>query len=114
MEQQQTEPGILKRLAFLLGTEVKNRRLEIPEKFGKGYCAGFIFNEHIRMLIMNYELNEDLVVKNPDIKVATKMILFKFQHIFSETETVSKEQPSVLITTSSMNTDAAISVHTNT
>ena len=43
----QTVPNILIKLAHLLGTEVKNRRLEIPEKFGNGYYAGFVSNEHI-------------------------------------------------------------------
>ena len=109
-DKQQTVPNVLKRLAHLLGTEVKNRRLEIPEKFGKGYCAGFVFNEHIRMLISNYELNEDLVVENPDINASKRMIFFKFQNIFPKTETLSpgkqlKAIPSVLIATSSMNTD---------
>ncbi|KAA6307483.1 hypothetical protein EZS27_040846, partial [termite gut metagenome] len=118
-DKQQTEPNVLKSFAHLLGTEVKNRRLEIPEKLGKGYCAGFVFNEHIRMLILNYELNEDLVVENPDINASMRMILFKFQNIFPKTEIVStgkqlKTIPSVLITTSSMNTDAIIPIHTNT
>jgi hypothetical protein len=49
IDKQQTEPQVLKRLAQLLGTEVKDSRLEIPEKFGKGYCAGFVFNEFIRI-----------------------------------------------------------------
>ena len=53
-DKQQTVPNVLKRLALLLGTEVKNRRLEIPEKFGKGYCAGFVFNEHIGMKPKQY------------------------------------------------------------
>jgi len=102
-----------------LGTEVKNRRLEIPEKFGKGYCSGFIFNEHIRMLISNYELNEDLVVENPYIKASGRMIFFKFQNIFPKTEIVLTdkhlmEMPSVLVATSSVNTDDVISIHTNT
>ncbi|SFE59066.1 AraC-type DNA-binding protein [Chitinophaga sp. CF118] len=118
-DKQQTEPNVLKRFAHLLGTDVKNRRLEIPEKFGKGYCTGFVFNEHIRMLIMNYELNKDLVLENPDINSPMRMILFKFQNIFPKTETLStgkqlKAIPSVLITTSSVNTDAVISIHTNT
>ncbi|HZL08357.1 MAG TPA: AraC family transcriptional regulator [Prolixibacteraceae bacterium] len=102
-----------------MGTEVKNRRLEIPEKFGKGYCSGFIFNEHIRMLISNYELNEDLVVENPYIKASGRMIFFKFQNIFPKTEIVLTdkhlmEMPSVLVATSSVNTDDVISIHTNT
>lgn len=117
-DKQQTAPNVLKRLAHLLGTDVKNGRLEIPEKFGKGYCTGFVFNEHIRMLIMNYELNKDLVLKNTDINASMRMILFKFQNILPETETLStgkqlKAIPSVLITTSSVNTDALIPIHTN-
>jgi hypothetical protein len=118
-DKQQTIPNVLKRLAHLMGTEIKNRRLEIPEKFGKGYCTGFVFNEHIRMLISNYELNEDLVVENPDINAAKRMIFFKFQNIFPKTEIVSTEKhlmemPSVLVATSSVNTDDVISIHTNT
>jgi AraC-like DNA-binding protein len=118
-DKQQTIPNVLKRLAHLLGTEIKNRRLEIPEKFGKGYCAGFVFNEHLRMLISNYELNEDLVVKNPDINASKRMIFFKFQNIFPKTKIHLSEKPlntipSVLIATSRMNTDDVISIHTNT
>jgi len=117
-EKLQTEPNVLKRLAHLLGTEVENKRLEIPEKFGKGYCAGFVFNEHIRMLILNYKLNENIVVENPDINASKKMILFKFQNILPKTEILSTEKqlkviPSVLIVTSSMNTDVVIPIHTN-
>ncbi|PTS96160.1 AraC family transcriptional regulator [Pedobacter sp. HMWF019] len=117
-EKQHTEPNILKTIAHLLGTEIKNRRLEIPEKYGKGYCNGFIFSENIRMLILNYELNEDLIVKNPDINAPGTMILFKFQHIFPKTNLTLPENrlrpiPSVLITTSTMNTDLVIPIDTN-
>ena len=116
---QQTVPQILIKLAHLLGTEVKNGRLEIPEKFGKGYCAGFILNEHIQMIISNYELNEDIAVKNPKTDISRKVIFFKFQNIFPQTETLSTEKqseaiPSVLIATSRLNTDDVISIHTNT
>ena len=114
----QSIPNILITLAHHLGTKVKNRRLEIPKKFGKGYCVGFVFNEHIRMIISNYELKKDIVVENPDINASRKMIFFKFQNIFpkSEIESTGKhlmEIPSVLIATSRMNTDDAISIHTN-
>jgi AraC-like DNA-binding protein len=118
-DKQQTVPNILKSLAHLLGTELENRRLEIPEKFGKGYCTGFIFNEHIRMLISNYELNEDLVIENPEVNTFGRMIFFKFQNIIPIPETLSTEKrlkaiPSVLIATSRVNTDEVISIHTNT
>ena len=117
MNRQQTVPHILIKLAHLLGTEIRNRRLEIPEKFGKGYCAGFVFNEHIQMIISNYELNEDIDVKNPNIDASKRVIFFKFQNIFPKTETLlsGKEAiPSVLIATSRLNTDDVISIHTNT
>jgi AraC-like DNA-binding protein len=114
----QTVPNVLKKLAHVLGVEIKNRRLEIPPEFGTGYCTGFIFNEHIRMLISNYELNEDIIVENSDINVAKRMIFFKFQNIFPKAETSAgkhlMDMPSVLIATSRINTDDVISIHTNT
>jgi len=118
-DKQQTVPNILKKLALLLGTEVKNRKVEIPGKFGRGFCAGFVFNAHIRMLISNYELQEDLVVENPDMDVSKKMIFFKFQNIFqgkdiASTRKQAVEMPSVLIATSRVNTDEFIFIHTNT
>jgi len=116
---EQSVPNVLKKLAHLLGTEVINWRLEIPEKFGQGYCIGYVFNEHIRMLILDYGLNEELIVENPDVNTLGKMILFKFQNIMPKTEELPKREysktiPSVLIATSSINTDAVIPIHTNT
>ncbi len=116
---QQTVPHILIKFARLLGTEVKNRRLEIPEKFGKGYCSGFVFNEHIRMQISNYELNEDILVENPETNISKRMIFFKFRNVFPQTNTIGLEKqtevmPSVLIATSRINTDDIISIHSNT
>jgi len=113
----QTVPQVLKRLARLLGTKLKNTRLEIPPQFGSGYCIGFVFNEHIRMLISNYELNKDVIVQNPDINVAKKTIFFKFQNIFPRAETLPPLRhtiPSVLIGTSRINTDDVIAIHSNT
>ncbi|MCT4057905.1 helix-turn-helix transcriptional regulator [Elizabethkingia anophelis] len=104
-----TVPKIIKLFANLLGTEIENRKLEIPDRFGKGYCRGFVFNEHIRMIISNYELYEDMTIENPDIDTAGKMIFFKFQNIFSKSGI-----PFVMIGTSRLNTDDLISIHSNT
>ncbi|MCD7937354.1 MAG: AraC family transcriptional regulator [Tannerellaceae bacterium] len=111
-DRQETEPDVLKRLAHLLGTEVKNNRLEIPDTAGSGYCAGFIFNEHIRMMVMHYELKEDMVIENKELCPSGRMILFKFRNIFPKTET--KTLPSVLIATNSLYTEAVIPIHTHT
>lgn len=116
MKNDDTIPDVLKKLATLLGTEIIQRRLEIPSQFGKGYCTGFIFNDHIRMLISNYELNEDIIIENPDRNAAKRMIFFKFQNIFPDTlsgEKLTREAPSVLIATSRINTDEVISIHSN-
>ena len=117
-EKQEKLPNILSSFAQLLGTEVKDGRLQIPEKYGTGYCARFVFNEHIRMLISNYELNEDLLVKNPEVNASERMIFFKFQHIFPNLEVTAagkylSKTPSVLIATSRINTDDFIEIHTN-
>ncbi|HEY1054034.1 MAG TPA: hypothetical protein VGE24_02835, partial [Emticicia sp.] len=89
---QQSIPNVLKTLAQALGTELKNRKLEIPEKFGRGYCSGFIFNENIRMLICNYELNQDVVIDNPEINRGKRTIFFKFQNIFPDIEIESDKK----------------------
>lgn len=104
-----TVPKIIKLFSSLLGVEVENRKLEIPARFGRGYCRGFVFNEHIRMIISNYELYEDLVIENPDIDATRKMIFFKFQNVFSKSGI-----PSVMIGSSRLNTDDVISIHSNT
>ncbi|MCT2560487.1 helix-turn-helix domain-containing protein [Chryseobacterium herbae] len=115
----QTIPNVLQKLAHVLGTAIKNRRLEIPSGFGSGYCTGFVFNTQIRMLISNYELNEDIVIENTERNTDKKVIFFKFQNIFPKNESLSagkhpKEIPSVLIATSRINTDEIISIHSNT
>ncbi|SFO46282.1 AraC-type DNA-binding protein [Chitinophaga sp. YR627] len=111
--QQQTEPVILRKLAHLLGTAVKNNRLDIPAEYGSGYCSGFVFNAHMRMFVFHYELHEDVVVENEE-KDASPMLLFKFQHIIHDSGVSQKVSPSVLITTSSLHTDTAVPVHSNT
>jgi AraC-like DNA-binding protein len=111
-------PDVLLRLSNLFGTKLKNRTLQIPNRFGAGYCTGFVFNDHIRMLISNYELNEDIIIENRDIKSQGKMIFFKFQNIISKPIAFNygnkiKATPSVLIATSRLNTDQVIAIHTN-
>ena len=119
IKKRQTVPHALMGFAQLLGTEIKNSRLEIPKEYGRGYCAGFVFNEHIRMLIFDYELNTDVVIPNPDIDISQKMILFKFQNILlrADAAPAGKPQgaiPSVLIATRRMSSDLLIPIHTHT
>jgi len=117
-ERQKTIPTILKRFAQSLGTEVKNSKLVIPKKYGSGYCKGFAFNEHIRMLISNYELHNDMLIENPEVNASGRMLFFKFQNIIPlsadlSAASISTSMPSVLIATSRLHTDEVISIHSN-
>lgn len=71
-----TVPNALRKLAEVMETELKNRRLDIPTPFGKGYSLGFVFNEHIRMLINNFELHQDIKIKNQDTNISGKILFF--------------------------------------
>jgi AraC-like DNA-binding protein len=110
-------PSILIKFADLLGVTLAGNTLEIPPAFGSGYCTGFVFNEHIRILISDYELKKDLMVKRPQELASGKVLFFKFQHIFPKRGGVATEKsltPSVLIATSRINTDEAFAIHSNT
>ena len=114
-----TIPRVLHKLAERLQTKIDGHTLRIPERFGTGYCTGFVFNDNVRILICNYELHEEVVLSNPDLDAAARMLFFKFQNIFPRSQIQSAERdlinaPSVLIVTSRINTDDTIAVHTNT
>lgn len=116
--EQQLVPDVLIRFSVLLNARLDGNRLDIPPKFGRGYCAGFVFNEHLRILISDYELNNDLLIKNTE-KRSGKILFFKFQNIFPKkgagiNATHSLQMPSVLIATSRLNTEDVFTIHSNT
>ncbi|MEZ0005736.1 AraC-like DNA-binding protein [Flavobacterium sp. 28YEA47A] len=106
-----TVPNVLKRFADLLNTEMTGNKVVIPQKFGKGYCAGYVLNENIRLLLLDYELKEELMLEDPDSDVVGKMLLFKFQGIYSKSEK-PPALPTALIAT--RKAGSHIPVHTNT
>lgn len=110
--QQHTIPVILQQLAQVLGASIKKHRLHIPKKFGSGYCAGYVFNEHIRMMVLNYELKKNVAINHHD-SFAANRILFKFQQVIPGTDQQSAGTPSVLVATSTMDA-GAVTVHSNT
>jgi AraC-like DNA-binding protein len=113
--QQQSIPNVLVKFAHLLGITLTDNRLDIPPAFGSGYCAGYVFNEYIRMLISDYELKEDLIVERPKELASGKLLFFKFQNIFPKgTGKPLTQTPSVLIATSRISTDEVFAIHSNT
>lgn len=108
------EVNILRQFAKQLETEVKGRRLDIPQSFGSGYCIEYVFNRYIRMLISNYQLKEDLEIANPFVGNSKRIIFFKFQNMFPKEEHTPSETPLVLVATSRINTEELLSIHSNT
>ncbi|ULT24808.1 hypothetical protein KUH03_38935 [Sphingobacterium sp. E70] len=80
----QTIPLVLQKLAYFLGTEIKRRKLEIPNEYGNGYCIGFVFNAHMRMLISDYELNEDVVIDNLERDDAKRLYFLSSKTFFPD------------------------------
>jgi len=110
-----TIPEVLHHFARALETTVKNNIVFIPPKYGAGYCLGFKFDKHIRMMILNYTLKQDIVLKSPDGDISGKMLLFKLQHIFPG-DALQKRRPipSVLIATRKIEQEILMPVHTHT
>lgn len=80
------EFGLLAGFANLLGTEVKNGILVIPENKGKGYLRGFRLDNSINMLIRFYEFNDNLLAKRLGNQNTENRILFSFNNIFPDAD----------------------------
>ncbi|WP_448606856.1 helix-turn-helix transcriptional regulator [Paenimyroides ceti] len=104
--------GILAAFAEQVGGNVINGRVDVPEKFGTGFMQGYSFDERLRMMIVRYELHRDFAVSRKN--QPANMLLFNFQHIItsSQTQTGTKLQPSVQITTQGLNAELFVPKNT--
>lgn len=112
------EMDILIPFAKLLGTQVEKNRVVIPEKYGKGYTASFVFSRHIGMLINDHMLYKEIAYRSGDHSLHKNMIFFKFKNIISEPKAgtpqgKNKELPSILISTMGLNADVIIPPNTH-
>lgn len=55
--------GIMLKFARVLGASVQGRFIYIPERMGGGYMTGFSWGEHLRMMIRNYHLKEEVLIE---------------------------------------------------
>lgn len=83
------EFGLLDGFADLLGTEVKNGILKIPENKGHGYLRGFRLENSINMLVRFYEYNDNLLAKRLGSENTLNRILFSFNNIIPDTHSKS-------------------------
>lgn len=109
--------GLLAAFAKNVGSKVQRGKVIVPPEYGHGYLHGFNFNEHIRMMIRNYELNEDFAVKRIVEDQSSNMLILNLQHIIADTgpgkHLKTAERPSVLITTRGMNAEVLVPKFTN-
>lgn len=95
--------GMLEGLADALGTKLTNGRIQIPERFGRGFLHGFTFNPFLRMMVSNYELKHDLIVTRIVGERPGDRIILSFRNIFDGKHSGAKltvsEMPSVSIAT---------------
>src|SRR6187431_921360 len=80
--------NLLKSFADKLETTIDdNGKVIIPEQFGNGYLQGFIFSPNLRMMIHDFELKEDLMVKRAYKEKDTEKVIITFHNFFlSNTE----------------------------
>lgn len=90
--------GVLESFAKQLGTTYEHGKVVIPPKYGQGFLHGFFFDEQIRLMIRNYEVNEDFVIKRTFEQHAPNLLFFQFQYITS----------SVQITTQGINAEMLV------
>lgn len=112
-------PAVLHQFAAQMGTRVIHNRIEIPKAYGYGYCTGYKWGTHLRMLILNYSLKRDMFIENADADVSGKMLLFKLQQVFTPPEAAKQSppkflSPSFLIATRKVETALFLPVHTHT
>jgi AraC-like DNA-binding protein len=106
----------LSTFAKTVGSTVEHGRVNIPEKFGRGYVMGFLFGKQIRMIVRNYELKEDLFIKRASSDLTDNMVLISFNNIlkdFKRKEETTAGLPSVTITTKGLGAELHLNSNTS-
>lgn len=78
--------GFLEGFASLLGTDIKNGRINIPEDKGYGYIRFNKPNSKMRILIGNYKLNEELIILQQAPSQLNDLVILGFYNVFQSKE----------------------------
>ncbi|NQX40655.1 AraC-type DNA-binding protein [Pedobacter steynii] len=91
--------GMLSAFAKAIGSKVENGIVELPEHLGNGYMRGLDLGPQIRMMIRQYELNEDLVFRRSASGNGTRVVVIAFHNFFYPSSDKKPGLPFVQITT---------------
>jgi AraC-like DNA-binding protein len=115
IETSKSGSDILNVFAQSINSKAENGRVEISPTFGKGYVYAIQLNAHLRMIIRNYELYDDVVVAAQPGSAHGDMLAFNFRNAIKEPKLENRgpfELPSVQITTQGINGELYIPSHT--
>lgn len=108
MKKEEQSPRPMEKLAKILHTEVNKGEIVIPADIGKGIIKGMRPNEHMGILIANYQLYGEIpmqpslpLFKTPDFSQARNVpsfLLFQFKNGLS-TAGEGLEEPTVQVST---------------
>ncbi len=91
--------GMLSAFAKAIGSKVENGIVKLPQSLGNGYMRGLDLGPQIRMMIRQYELNEDLVFRRSASGNGTRVVVIAFHNFFYPTSDKKPGLPFVQITT---------------
>jgi AraC-like DNA-binding protein len=113
----ENDKEFLSSFAKTIGSKVEYGRVNIPPKYGSGYVQGFLFGKNMRMIIRNYELYDDLLIKRAQSDLSPNMIMISFNNIlkgFKNTTADSRTSlPSVTIATKGLGAELHLQGHTS-
>jgi len=102
-----------------IGSTVENGRVDIPAKYGKGYVFGYLWDQHIRLIIRKYKLKDDILIKRGESGATVNMIQIVLHNILKEDENDSAgneerwQLPSVIVTTQGLDPEIYIPGNTS-
>lgn len=82
--QPQEGMGMIASFAKILGVELEGNALEIPAHLGSGYLKGYLPHPSLRLMIRNYELYEDLLLRRRADNKLRPSIVFSLNHILKQ------------------------------
>ena len=107
--------NFLAAFAQTVGSSVENGRVAIPPHYGSGYVMGFLFGNHLRLIVRHYSLHDDLLIKRQSFNLPDSMIQIAINGILKDDQPravasheLRKSLPSVTISTQGLESEVHI------
>ncbi|MBB6270692.1 AraC-like DNA-binding protein [Pedobacter cryoconitis] len=98
--------GLMNALSKITGSEVKDRKIILPESYGDGYMKFFDFGPFMNMMISEFKMKEDLVLKKTKTGQRKNEIIFSFRNVLRGGDT--RLLPSVQVSSADIDIEVSI------